>query len=543
MYIPIHTFLTSNAREARLAEDWGSDGNGPASRRGFRGGLRPAGGRLAVAGVRITGFDLSLDEVVAVARRRVAPSLTAEAWDRVGRGRAVVERIVREGERVYGVTTGVGSQRAYDVTSQEVVDFNNQVLVAHATRAPGPAMAPEAVRAAIVVLVNQFATGANGVRPELVSLLLDSLEADRLPEVSSQGSVGASDLAPLAELAIGLMAAGGDGEPFRASAKEAVALMNTNALSLGYGALVLAQTRRLLLAFDLAAAMALEGFRGNLSPLRDAPVRSLEHAGRAGAAARIRALLKDSALWHPEAPRFIQDPLSFRCIATVHGTADRAFGHARDDWEREINLSNDNPMMDLDEGVAVSHGNMESSAETLVMDSLRLLLARLADMSGERQHKLHWPAFTGLPEGLARESGAIGGVEFLDLGHIAASFVAKVRMAAHPYFGTAVGQLCDGIEDTAGFAMQSVAQTEAALADAWTVATMEMIVASWAIARRDIAAADLGPGVRAAFEAIAPQLPIGREGLQQFDLRPIVAAVQDGGLLDEALSAAGLPEA
>ena len=492
-----------------------------------------------MANVVITGFDLSLGDVVTVARDRTTAGLSAEAWDRVERGRSVVDRIVAEGERVYGVTTGVGSQKVYDVTSQEVVDFNNRVLVAHSTRAPGRSMDPTALRAALVVMVNQFATGANGVRPELVQLLLSRLEEDRLPEVSSQGSVGAADLVPLAELATGIMAIGQEGEPFRASAKEAVALMNTNSLSLGYGALVLDDVRRLLVAFDLAAAMALEGFRGNLSPLRDAPVASLARAGRAGAAERIRAFLKDSKLWSPDEPRFIQDPLSYRCIATVHGTADRAYGHARADWEREINLSNDNPMMDLDAGVSVSHGNMESSAETLVMDNLRLLLARLADMSGERQHKLHWPSFTDLPEGLAQVSGAVGGVEFLDLGHICASFVGKVKMAAHPYFGTTVGQLCDGIEDTAGFAMQSVEQTESALADTWTVATLEMIIASWAIARRGLSEADLGPGVRAAFQAILPELPIGREGLKQFDLRPLVDAAKSGEIVNAALSASG----
>ena len=155
-----------------------------------------------MAEVQITGFDLSLDDVIAVARGGVTPDLSAEAWDRVERGRNVVDRIVAQGERVYGVTTGVGSQKVYDISSQEVVDFNNQVLVAHATRAPGRSMEPAALRAALLVLTNQFATGANGVRPELVRLLLDSLERDRLPDVSSQGSVGASgDLAPLAHMA------------------------------------------------------------------------------------------------------------------------------------------------------------------------------------------------------------------------------------------------------------------------------------------------------------------------------------------------------
>ena len=485
--------------------------------------------------VRITGEDLTVAGVVAVARDREAIEIAPDAWRNVERGRAVVEAIVESGETVYGVTTGLGAQKVYGVDAGDMIPFNNRVLQGHASHPAGPLMSRTAVRAALVVLINQLASGTNGVRSSLVAILQDALARDRLPPVTAGGSMGSADLTPMAQLATGILAGAG----FEIEAKEAVALMNNNATSLGRGTLVMEEAGRLHRAFDLAAAMSLEGFQGTPSPYMNAPLASLERAGRAGAGRRIRAFLAGSHLWNPDVPRFIQDPLSFRCVPAIHGTADRAMGTLLRDWEGELNVANDNPMMDLEEARPVSHGNMESSAETLVIDVLRLLNAKLANVSGERQHKLHWPAFAGLTEGLADEATAFGGVDFLNLGHIGAAHVCSVAVASQPVLPVAAGQVCNGIEDAAGFAMQSTALAETSNDAAWMVVTLEMIIAGWSIARRGIDDDRLGVGVRAARNRILPFLPIGREGEQRFEIAPIVEAVRHGDILGEAESLSG----
>lgn len=84
--------------------------------------------------------------------------------------------------------------------------------------------------------------------------------------------------------------------------------------------------------------------------------------------------------------------------------------------------------------------------------------------------------------------------------------------------------------------MQSTALAETSNDAAWMVVTLEMIIASWSIARRDIGDDRLGVGVRAARNRILPFLPIGREGEQRFEISPIVEAVRHGDILDEAES-------
>src|SRR4029078_8586598 len=70
----------------------------------------------------------------------------------------------------------------------------------------------EVIRAAMVLRANALAKGRSGARPELVGLLLACLDRGVLPVVPSRGSVGASgDLAPLAQLSLPLVGAGGAG--------------------------------------------------------------------------------------------------------------------------------------------------------------------------------------------------------------------------------------------------------------------------------------------------------------------------------------------
>jgi len=476
--------------------------------------------------ISLTGFDLTLEQVVAVATGKASVVLAPETGKRIAAGRAIIEKAVATGEAVYGVNTGVGAQKTETVSADGIAEFNRRLLNAHATHPPGRMMDRTAIRAALVILINQLASGASGVRPEAIAMLVDALTSDRIPDVTAEGSPSASDIIPMSQLAGGILATADP--PFQPGAKEGVALMNSNALSLGPGALLLEEIGRLLTVFDLTLALSLEGFRGNPSTVSDASIASLARAGRDEAARRIRTYLDGSALWNRGEPRFLQDPLSFRCSPAIHGASWRAYRRAREDWSRELNVTNDNPMMDLESGTAISHGNMESGGETLDLDVMRLVLAKLAAVSGERHQKLMWPSFTGLPSGLAADgAGPASGASFVGFSTIASAAIARMQITAQPVYLAMPGQLSDGVEDVSGFAMLGIEQTERIIVDAWTVAAMEMTTAVWAVQRREIPLETLGSGVRAVVEQLAPHLPIGKEGETRFDARPLVEIVRN----------------
>jgi histidine ammonia-lyase len=229
--------------------------------------------------------------------------------------------------------------------------------------------------------------------------------------------------------------------------------------------------------------------------------------------------------------------LSFRCIPQIHGAAEAAFDFAYSIFETELGAACDNPMIDTRTGDFISHGNMETTACALAMDTLRQAVAKVIEASGQRIHKIQWPGFTGLPTSLAAEPGAVGGVQFLNFGHIAGACVGAVRQAAHPAMLGYSGQLDDGVEDVAGNAPQSVAETVRMLEPAWNVVAIEAACAVWAIHRRSLDIAALGDGLRSVVKQILPILPIGTEGQRVFDLGVIVDILKAHFGISQSLSA------
>ncbi|MDQ0394833.1 aromatic amino acid lyase [Labrys monachus] len=476
---------------------------------------------------------LTLRDVTAIARREADIGLSEAGRDAVVRARAVVDRLVDEAIPAYGITTGVGSQKDFGVSREAIARYNELMITAHATMAPGANASPAVVRAALAIQLSLFARGRSGVRLELVESLLARLQADDLPAARLGSSVGASDIVAMSQLALpligrdGVAPGGGGPAPLPGlAAKEAISLLNSNSLMLAQAALALAEVRALLDAATLAGALSMEGFRGNLRSWRREVDEARGQPGQSRSGEALRRALAGSRLWQAGEARFLQDPLSFRCIPQIHGAAEAAWDFAHAIFETELSAACDNPLIDTASGAFISHGNMETTACCLAMDMLRQALAKVIEASGQRIHKIQWPGFTGLPTSLAAEPGAIGGVQFLNLGHLAGANVGAVRQAAHPALLNYSGQLDDGVEDVAGNAPQSVAETVRSLVPAWNVVTIEIACAVWAIHRRGLAAADLGEGVRPLAEGMLALLPIGTEGRRIFDLGPLVELVR-----------------
>jgi histidine ammonia-lyase len=486
----------------------------------------------------ITGHDLDFREVAKAAAGRLPVTVASDAFTAIAAARQVVETILAENRPAYGITTGVGSQKDFAVDPASAAAYNARLVAAHATRVPGPTLPPEAVRGAMIFLANQFANGLSGVSTELVQLITAAINSDKMPEIDGSGSVGASDLVPNSQLSYWLLNRPEAKKLGLPRPKETLSLINNNAISLAQGAIALASAERLLAAFDLAAAAALEGFRGNLGSISEAANHAHKRQGQRRAALRLRHLLADSRLWTKGEARLLQDPLSFRCVSQVHGAAAEVFASGAKVWNSELNSVNDNPIIDLKTEGAVSNGNMDTTRLTLAADHLRQALGKMSDLAGERVHKLQWPAFTGLPTGLAEEGGAVGGVQFLNLGHITASLVTSVKIWARPSLLNSVGQVADGVEDTASHALHAVHDLMRVIDAGWKIAGLELMIAIWAMKRRRLNKDDLGRGIRPAFEIIGQMLPIGREGETVFDIAPVIAELQSGDLLDRTLTEA-----
>ena len=161
--------------------------------------------------VSLTGDDLTLRDVWAVAVDGAQAELSDEGRRKLRAARDVVERVAEgsPGESTYGLNTGFGRFVSKTIPPELAAELQLRLLRSHACGVGDPYPA-EVVRAAMLLRANTLAKGYSGARPETVELLLACLNRGLTPLVPSRGSVGASgDLAPLAHLALPLV---GEGE-------------------------------------------------------------------------------------------------------------------------------------------------------------------------------------------------------------------------------------------------------------------------------------------------------------------------------------------
>jgi histidine ammonia-lyase len=489
------------------------------------------------------GKGLTVARIAELSRSAGAVVLSAESWRRIAASRSIVERQLAAGATIYGVNTGIGSQKDVGVAAENLASFSNRMVISEATDFPGPCASERAVRAALVVLINNIAGGRTGVRPEFAKRLLELYEAPRMPTVRQDTSFGTADLTPLSQLGLAVLGISLDErEPIlttrmNLAPKESVSLIDNNSFALGSGALVLVQVERLLRAFDVAAATALEGLRGGLRAHSEPAAGGYRGEGQARSRRTLLGALTGSRLHRPDQARFLQDPLSFRSITQINGAAYEAWSWTKAQVEAEINSSVDNPLVDLDSGELFTSSSMVSLLPALAMDTLRQALAKVAIQSMERALKLQSPPFSGLPVGLSEEGAPDGGILSINLNYIGAARMGSLMTAAAPVVLHYVGQTADGVEDVTSLLPLSVTQTEVLIDRAWETVALEMAIAVWAMARRHLAPEDVGKGPRKVYQALLPLLHIGDEGRRIFNMSRIVEAVRDSDLVDEGARA------
>jgi histidine ammonia-lyase len=247
--------------------------------------------------------------------------------------------------------------------------------------------------------------------------------------------------------------------------------------------------------------LSLEGFRANLSPLDPRLVRLRPAPGQARGVERLRALLQGSDLNDAGTARRVQDPLSFRCLAPVHGAVLDRLDWAREAVEADLNGAGDSPAVLADDDDMLSSVNFDSTALALSFENLGLSLSYAAALAVCRIIKLMSPAFADLPRFLTRYGGSRAG--FAAAGKTASALEAEIRHLAHPLGGMAA-QVADGVEDYAPMTPRIVEKTRDIVRRVRLLAAIELVLAAQAVELRG--AIRLGQGTAAAYAFVRGQV-------------------------------------
>jgi histidine ammonia-lyase len=478
--------------------------------------------------VVLDGASLTLEALAAVALGGEQAALAPAARDRMAAAREVVEEALRSGAAVYGLTTGVAERKTVAFSAAASAGLSRSLINGHRVSQGVPAPAP-VVRAAMVCLVNGYARGTAGVRPELAELIIAALNQNTVPVVRILGSAGQSDLGPMADLASGLI----DGAAFRLEAGEGLALLNSNAFATGWGALAVLAADRLLDTADVAAALALEAFAANLNLLHPVAAEARPYPGIAAAVRRLRGLLAGSSLFEPGAARNLQDPLTFRNVPQIHGAAKDALAYVRATAATELNSAQGNPAVVAAERRIVSVANHEVLPLAAALDFARIALAPVLTSSAERVVKLLQRPLSGLPAGLA-EGPDTGEDALAEFAVTAQAIAAEARTLASPVSYEVVStSKADGIEDRMTMAPLAARRLEAMTDLGFRLAALEFLTASQAIDLRR--PARLGRGTGRAHREVRGYVPFTGSGQPPpADLEPLVEAVRAGRISDAA---------
>ncbi|NBE54746.1 aromatic amino acid ammonia-lyase [Streptomyces boluensis] len=449
----------------------------------------------AVLDVVLDGQTLPAADVVRLADGTARPVPDAAAMRRAEESWHAALRLAASG-RVYGRSTGVGANRNENVPTEAAAEHGLRLLRSHAGAIGAPLPARE-VRAMLAVRANQLLAGGAGLRPAVVTALCAALDAGAHPVVNEFGSVGTGDIAALSQVGLALAGehrweGGTPPAPIALENNDALALISSNALTLGQSALALDELRRLIAATQVVGALSLLAVDGSYEAYAEPVHAARPHPGTYAVAERSRRLLGAPDRPAPPADR-IQDPYGFRVLPQVHGPAQDAADALERTLRVEINAAAENPLISAANRAAYHHGGFYLAQLALDLDHFRLALVQTARLSTSRLAALNEPAYTGLRPFLADGEAASSGTMILE--YAAGAALGDLRAFSAPAsLGHAV--LSRGVEEQASFASLAARQTLRTAEPYRLVVGCELVSAVRALRMRG--------------RPVDPDLPVGR---------------------------------
>lgn len=349
------------------------------------------------ASVRFGSQALAIEDLVALAEGRAQAELQDDVAfrDGIARGARFVESLLAREGSVYGITTGYGDSCVVAVPLAQVEALPRQLYTFHGCGL-GRHLDAAATRAVLAARLQSLCQGVSGVRVELLERLTAFLREDILPLIPEEGSVGASgDLTPLSYVAAALCgerqvlwrneireAADVHAElgwtPLVLRPKEALALMNGTAVMTGLACLAFARAEYLLRLATRITALNVVALAGNPEHFDQRLFAAKPHPGQGQVAAWLRA---DLAAEGPAAPLHrLQDRYSLRCAPHVLGVLADSLPWLRQFIETELNSANDNPLIDAEDERVLHGGHFYGGHIACAMDSLKTLVANVADL-------------------------------------------------------------------------------------------------------------------------------------------------------------------
>ena len=488
----------------------------------------------------LDGKNLTVENVVRVARANESVALAPEARKRIEKCRTMLEDKIQKREIMYGVNTGIGELASVVLTQDQVEKYQRYLVYSHAA-GYGKALPEDVVRAAILSRISVHCHGHSGLRPVVTETLVELLNKGVTPVMCEKGSVGAcGDLSPMAQMALVPM---GEGEAFykgerlpgaealrRAGirpvvlhARDGLSMINGSNVITGMGALEIYDAHRWLKMSEIAAAVTLEVLNANMNAYDERLHKTRGYPGALESAANVRRITAGSDLL-AQTGKKVQDAYSLRSTPQVVGAARDALRWSRSIFEIELGGAADNP-----EDVVLTGANFQGVPMAFALELLGTAVTTVAVLSERRHNRLMNPHLSaGLPAFLTRGAGMFSGLMLSQ--YTAGALVCENRVLSHPAATGSIPAAADQ-EDFVSMGMTTALKTRQIIDNAQAVIAIELIAGAQAVDFRK--PVKPSAGVRAACEVIRKHVAFLEEDRPLYDdINRLKDVVQSGEILD-----------
>lgn len=448
----------------------------------------------------INGNNLTVENLVQVARYGEKVELHPDAVQRINKCRAMLEQKIEAHEIMYGINTGIGEFSEMVLSDDQVKDFQKYLVYNHAAGI-GEAMPLEWVRGAMTGRINVHAHGNSGCRIQITQTLVDMLNKGVTPYVCTKGSVGASgDLAPMSQIALLMM---GEGQAFYEGellpgkvafekagipvpgleARDGLATINGSNVLTAMSAIMLFDTNNWLKQAEIATTMSLEALKANFGPYNTKIHEVRGFRGAVRSAAAIRKVAKGGDLFEKRLKVKVQDAYSMRSTPQVVGAAHDAVRWAKEQVEIELNGVGDNPIFFADENLQLSGANFQGSPVALPMEMVGAAVTMVSVLSERRMNRLNNPALSvGLPPFLTANPGMFSGLMLSQ--YTADMQIVEQRILSAPACIQSIPAAADQ-EDFVSMGMNTALKNFTILDNAYGVLGIEFFAAAQALDLRE----------------------------------------------------------
>ncbi len=467
----------------------------------------------------LNGKNLSIDLVYKIANNKnCSIEIDKEVRKNLIRARQLVFELVDEGVAIYGFNTGVGWNKDQDVFEDFFQEYNTKLVLSHCVCA-GESLTDIEIRAVMLARLGGLLSGCTGASLDVIDAYVNFINKGISPIMPRSGSVGVGDITNLPHIGLAML---GKGDVYykdeiisakiaikkakldivNLGPKDGLAIVSSNAFSAGIAALMLKEAKDLMTMSSVILATSFDGYNANTSPIEIAIFKYRNYPVYTKYAKRMHKHLEGSSVYLPNPKKPVQDPLSFRDALHINASALDSLNNLEELLTIQLNSSDDNPCLLLDERRIISCCNFETINWVLAVEELGQYLSHVSKLACYRNIKFCIPEFSNLPRFLSPKDNILG---FATLQKIYCNLDSEIRFLSNPASLDFIA-VAGGIEDRGNNTPYVVTKTTQIVDNLYYILGIELMHACQAIDLRSDHI--LGKDVKKVFEKYRKVVPM-----------------------------------